>query len=133
MNARKARATWETVCEFARTLPGAELDPPGGHHAPAWRVSGRAFVARNPLMRVPDEWTIREGRGDLLMVWSDYEAREALMAEDPEAFFLTPHYERPAWILVWLDRVDPARLREVVTDAWRLRAPKRLVREYDAR
>jgi hypothetical protein len=129
----RRRATWELVGEILGALPATELDPPGGHHAQAWRVNGKVIVARNPLMRVPDEPSIRAGRGDLLMLWSDYDARETLMAESPDAFFVTPHYERPAWVLVWLDRVDAQQLSEVLTDAWRNRAPKRLVREFDAR
>jgi len=36
-------------------------------------------------------------------------------------------------VLVRLDAVDPGQLAELVEDAWRVRAPKRLVAEYDAR
>ena len=33
-------------------------------------------------------------------------------------------------MLLRLDRADPAELGEVITEAWLLRAPKRLARQY---
>ena len=38
---------------------------------------------------------------------------------------------RFGWVRVRLDRIEPDEARELVLDAWRLTAPKRLVREYD--
>ena len=35
-------------------------------------------------------------------------------------------------MLVRLDKVDPIELAELIEDAWRLRAPKRLLKEFDA-
>jgi hypothetical protein len=35
------------------------------------------------------------------------------------------------WIRIELDRVDPEELTELVTEAWRLTAPKRLVKAFD--
>lgn len=37
------------------------------------------------------------------------------------------------YVLVRLDAVDRAELAELLEDAWRIRAPKRLVADYDAR
>jgi hypothetical protein len=50
----------------------------------------------------------------------------------PEKFFLTPHYQAHPWILVRLSRVDPDELRELLAEAWRLRAPKRLAARLEA-
>jgi hypothetical protein len=47
-------------------------------------------------------------------------------------FFTTPHYDGYAYVLVRLAEVDLAALRELVEDAWRLKAPKRLVTSYDS-
>ena len=35
-------------------------------------------------------------------------------------------------MLVRLDAVDPDELAELIEDAWRLRAPKRVVKQFDA-
>lgn len=57
--------------------------------------------------------------------------REALLQGQPDVFFTTPHYDGYPAVLVDLDRVDPVELAELLEDAWRLQAPKRLVAEYD--
>lgn len=54
----------------------------------------------------------------------------ALIDEDPRAFFTTSHFDGYAAILIALDHVGPGRLREVVTDAWLARAPKRLAAAF---
>ena len=58
------------------------------------------------------------------MVRCDLGERAALLAEDPETFFVTPA-TRPtrAW-WVRLATVRPDQLRELLTEAWRLVAPQ---------
>jgi hypothetical protein len=56
-------------------------------------------------------------------------AKDELLAADAEKFFTEPHYNGYPAVLVRLAAVDPVELRELLTDAWRCRAPKRLVRE----
>jgi hypothetical protein len=36
------------------------------------------------------------------------------------------------YVLVRLDAVDPVELSELIEDAWRLRAPKRVIKAFDA-
>ena len=48
-------------------------------------------------------------------------------------FFSTPHYDGYPYVLVRLDKVGPRQLAELLEDAWRIRAPKRVVAEYDKR
>lgn len=50
----------------------------------------------------------------------------------PHAFFSTPHYDGHPYVLVRLEAVDPVELAELLEDAWRIWAPKRLVAEYEA-
>ena len=57
--------------------------------------------------------------------------KEALIAADPETFFTTPHYDGHPMVLVRFDAVDVDELTELLTDAWRMRAPKRLRDELD--
>jgi hypothetical protein len=57
--------------------------------------------------------------------------REALLQGDPETFFITPHYDGYPAVLVRLEQADPDELAELLEDAWRMQAPKRLVVQYD--
>jgi hypothetical protein len=119
-------ATWASVCEILGALPGTELDE--GIPNPAWRVHGKVLARRNPRLRTPDEDEQRAANGELMSLWVEPDERELLMADKPEVFFLTPHWLTSPHVLVWLDRADKAQLRELLTDAWRARAPKRLQR-----
>jgi hypothetical protein len=62
----------------------------------------------------------------------DLEDKDALLRSDPDVFFTTPHYDGYAYVLVRLKRVDAAQLGELIEDAWRVSAPKRLLAAYDA-
>jgi hypothetical protein len=57
-----------------------------------------------------------------------------LLASDPEAgkFFTEAHYNGFPAVLVRLAAVDVDELEELLIDAWRCQAPKKLVKEYDA-
>jgi hypothetical protein len=122
-------ATWDHVRAILGELPGTEEDPP--FQMPAVRVRGKlvAYLPGNARSR-PEE----AGPGeDFLVVRIPYHERAALLEEDPETFFVTPHYQKYPGVLVRMATVPPDQLRELLIDAWRLVAPKRLVRELDDR
>ena len=121
-------ATWKTVCELARELPLAELSQL--HGAPAWRVNGKVIAQVGPRLRVPNEDEIVRANGELMMVLVDPHERAALMQEDPDTYFMTPHYEGSRLVLVWLRRATKAQLRELLIDAWRARLSKTQLRQY---
>lgn len=54
------------------------------------------------------------------------EAKQELIAADPTKFFTEPHYNGFPAILVRLPAVDRGELMELLTDAWRCQAPKKL-------
>ncbi|WP_433441929.1 MmcQ/YjbR family DNA-binding protein [Nonomuraea sp. CA-141351] len=87
---------------------------------PAFYVRGKWFA------RVRDE-------GDVLVlpVGSD-EEKAGLIAAEPGTFFTTSHYDGHAIVLMRFGAVDVEELGELLTDAWRLRAPKRLAAAFDA-
>lgn len=58
-------------------------------------------------------------------VVSNLEKDELILAE-PEVFFTERHYDGYPAVLVRLAAIEEDELRELLTDAWRLRAPKRL-------
>jgi len=60
-------------------------------------------------------------------------AKEALLADVPDVFFTTPHFDGYAAILVRLERIASEDLQEVVVEAWLTRAPTRLAQGYRER
>jgi hypothetical protein len=61
-------------------------------------------------------------------------AQAALVASDPVRFFVPPYVGHRGWVGVRLDR-DPDwdHVADIIEDAWRMVAPKRLLAEFDAR
>lgn len=58
--------------------------------------------------------------------------QEELITADPEQFFRPPYVGGRGWLGVWLDvKVDWTEIGELVTDAYRLIAPRRLVDQLD--
>ena len=58
------------------------------------------------------------------------EEQAALVAMHPEIFAITP-WGHQGWTSVDLRRVEPEVLRELIDEAWRGAAPKRLVAAHD--
>jgi hypothetical protein len=110
--------TWEDVLAHGTRLPGVEVTTSYG--TPSLRVR-RKFLCR-----------LRTGPDSLVLRVSDMGEREALLQGQPDAFFSTPHYDGHPYVLVRLDAVDPTELAELVEEAWRTQAPKRLVAQFDA-
>jgi hypothetical protein len=55
------------------------------------------------------------------------EEREALIASEPDKFLMPKTSDqRYNWVVVRLDALDDAEMRELVLDAWRMVVPKRV-------
>jgi hypothetical protein len=104
--------TFETVREVALALPGVAEGTSYG--TPAFRVCGKY------LLRLKED-------GESLAVKIGFDERDMLMAADPKTFYITDHYRGYPAVLVRLSSIDRDRLREVLEEAWRFNAPKRLV------
>ena len=97
-----------------------------------WIVGGKLFVWERPL-RGTDLKALGDAapHGPILGARVEHEgAKQALIADDPEVFFTTPHFDGYPAILVVLDRISAEDLRETVVEAWLCRAPKRVVSAY---
>jgi len=70
--------------------------------------------------------------GGTASVKASLEAQQALVASDPETFRVSAYTGRYGWTTVSLARVDAEEMRELVEEAWRRTAPKKLVAAYDA-
>ena len=70
--------------------------------------------------------------GQVAGVKATKQEQEALIAADPATFGVPAYVGRHGWVSVQLATADPEELRELLIEAWRLTAPKRLVAAYDA-
>jgi hypothetical protein len=113
-------ATEEDVRRIALSLPETTEKPWFG--TPGFRVKDKSFL------RIRSE-----AEGGLVVFVSDLGEKEALLTSEPEKFFTTPHYDGHASVLVNLPAVDVEELRELITESWRLKAPKRVLKAFDER
>ena len=89
-----------------------------------FRVGNKGFVWSYPERRPGQPRRIRT---DVAVLYVGDEAeKQALLLGEPELFFTTPAYDGLPLVMLWLGKVDEARLAELVTDAWRMRAPAEL-------
>ena len=111
-------ATEETWRAYAEALPEVTERPAWG--MTCYRIRDKIFTSQDP--HDPDSVGIAVDRGE----------RAALIAAEPGKFHMRPgHDDGFNWMRVRLAAVDDDELRELVEDAWRLKAPKRLVKAYD--
>jgi hypothetical protein len=123
-------ADWEDVRRIALALPGTSED--SSHGQLRWRVRDKLFVWERPL-RAKEVAELGDEAPDGPVVGARVEhlvAKEALLADDTSVYLTTSHFDGYPAILARLDRLDRAELEELVTEAWLVRAPKRLVDAY---
>ncbi len=114
-------ATWQDVRDAALALPGA-TERVSNDGLTQWRVNDKSDLAALGA-EAPD--------GPILAVRvPDVGVKEALLAEQPDIFFTTPHFDGYPAILARLERLTSQDLTELLVEAWLDRAPKRLAREY---
>src|SRR5215475_230190 len=115
-------ADGDDVRALALSLPHVvEIDSDGFD----FRVGDKGFVwsSPEPLAGHP-----RRIRTDVAVLFVGDEAeKQALLLGGPETFFTTHDYDGLPLVMLRLSEVDTERLRELVVDAWRMRAPKGLL------
>jgi hypothetical protein len=89
-----------------------------------FRVGGKGFVWSYPERRPGQRRRIRTDVAVLFV--GDEAEKQALLLGEPDRFFTTPGYDGLPLVMVSLEKVDVDRLAELVTDAWRMRAPQAL-------
>jgi hypothetical protein len=116
----------DDVRRLALALPGVvEIDSDGFD----FRVANKGFVWSYPERRPGRPRVIRT---DIAVLYVGDEAeKQALLLGEPEVFFTTPGYDGWPLVMLRLAEVDAERLAELVTDAWRMRAPDALAAEFD--
>jgi hypothetical protein len=97
-----------------------------------WRVKDKLFVWERPLRRRDlDELGDAAPSGTVLAARvPDEGAKAALIAEEPDVYFTTQHFDGYPAVLCRLDRLDAQSLTELAAEAWACRAPRRLLAEH---
>lgn len=85
-----------------------------------------------PALKVRGRFLARLREADILVVRVGAAEQEALIAMQPEVYFITPHYAGSAAVLVRLEMIDGRDLHARIAEAWRANAPKRLLAGYAA-
>ena len=115
--ARRGRGVdLERVRNVALGLPEVEEAPSYG--TPGFRVKRKLFAR------------MHQG-GEDLVLRSDDDTKEALLAADPAVFHETDHYRGHPWLLLRLAAADEAILQQALRDAWAHAAPSRLVQTLE--
>ncbi len=123
-------ATWDDVASVVGELQLTEERSP--HE---WRVGKKLIAWERPLRKSDQkalaELGIEPPQGDILGVRvADEGVKFALIADEPELYFTTPHFDGYPAVLVKLAEIDQLGLRELIVEAWLTQAPKRLVEEF---
>jgi hypothetical protein len=111
----------DDVRRLALSLPEVvEIDSAGFD----FRVAGKGFVWSYPE-RTPGK--PRVIRTDVAVLYvGDEGEKQALVLGEPNLFFTIPGYDGLPLVMLRLTEVSVERLAELVTDAWRMRAPAEL-------
>jgi hypothetical protein len=102
------RLTFSAVEAIGRTLPEVELTTSYG--APALKLHGKMFVCMA---------SNKSAEPGTLVVMMEIAARDALIEDDPDTYYLKEHYVGHPCVLVRLARVRADALRDLVAGAYR--------------
>jgi len=100
--------TFDTVRELGLALPDVEADTYFG--TPALKVRGKMFACIT---------SHKSAEPNTLAVVLGFDRREALIAEQPDLYYLKEHYVGYPCVLVRLARVHKDALRDLLLMGWR--------------
>lgn len=108
MKVRPVGGAFDTVRKIALGLSGVEEGTTYG--SPAFKFRGKLLACLA---------IHKSAEPDTLAISVDFEQRAALLAEDPDVYYLTDHYVNYPVVLVRLSRINPDALRDLLGMAWR--------------
>jgi hypothetical protein len=101
-------AAFAVVRAIGLDLP--EVEEGTAYGAPALKVRGKLLACMaSHKSAEPGSLVVRMG----------FEARDALVSDDPGTYYLTPHYQGYPAVLVRLAVIDREALRDLLRSAWR--------------
>jgi hypothetical protein len=101
---KSQKVDYDAVRRIALTLPNVKESTSYG--TPALKVRGKLFVRLKEDNRT-------------IVLRMEFDQREAMMAEDPETYFITDHYREYPWVLAKLARLKSEALRDLLQAAYR--------------
>ncbi len=107
----KRGLTFDDVQALAARLPGVERSTSYG--TPALKMRGKLLV------RLKED-------GESMVIRVPFVVRNHLLASDPACFYVTDHYAGYPAVLARLPRAERAVIDQLIEDAWRAAAPKKL-------
>ncbi len=109
------RSNFKLVESIGRTLPDVEVTTTWGK--PTLKVRGKMFVCIA---------SHKSAEPNTLVVMMDFAARDALLEDDPDTYYLKEHYVNYPCVLVRLSRVAADALRDLIAGAHRFVSAKRV-------
>jgi len=110
---------FDAARKFALSLPETTEEP--HFDMSSFRVKGKIFCT------VPPE-------GGRLHIFTNPLEGEALVAENPKGYehIIWAKQLKSDWLRVYLTHAETAQVKGLLEDAWRMKAPKRVLAAYDA-
>lgn len=109
---------WEQVVKLGKELP--EVVEGVWYRTPALKVRGKAFVR------------LKEDGDSVVFLLESVDEQEALIEAKPELYFITDHYRGWPAVLARLSKLRAGECRYRLEQAWRMKAPRTLVKQLDA-
>jgi hypothetical protein len=104
----RRKASFDTVRRAALDLAGVEQSTMYG--APALKFRGKLLACMA---------SHKSAEPGTLVVKIGSEERDALIADDPDTYYVKPHYEGYGVVLVRLALIETDALRDLLQSAWR--------------
>ncbi len=104
---------WDRLCALGLELP--EVENGVWFRTPALKVRGKSFAR------------LKEDGASVVFLTESVDEQQFLVESNPEVYFITDHYRGWPAVLARLAKLRVAEARLRLEQAWRLKAPKRLV------
>lgn len=111
--------TPEEMDAIVMAFPGVERGVSYGQ--PSYKVNGKFFTR------------LRREDQSLVLLEVSFDEREMLTEADPETFHFTAHYKDYPSVLARIATLHPGSLQNFLDRRWRKIAPKKWVKERDAK
>jgi hypothetical protein len=133
MSPRSRKARVEDVHELAQAMPYVEIADGTTPERPVYQVGKKSFVFfRTPR---PDAFDPETGEryDDVIVFWVDPIEKDAIVLDETNPFFTTPHFNGHPSVLLRGGRIGELtrdEIAEAVQDAWLARASKRRAADW---
>lgn len=111
--------TWKQLCRLGRELP--EVEEGIWYRTPSLTIRKKSFVR------------LKEDLATVVFLVESVDEQQFLITTRPAVYFITPHYRDYPAVLAKLSALHVAECRERLRTAWRTKAPRTLVKQFDAR